>query len=329
MITPYDFNVDQTNPAEPVKTCFIFTGGCGLNVATHLLDLPNVHCFDTCDKNVVPEHRNVNMFLTKGTRGAGKNRAFILPKVRPQVPAMMATIPEADFYVICYSLGGGSGSVLGPLITSALADRGAAFVSFVIGAKESPEVLQNGIDTMKTLEAIAVRKEVPVVIHYTPNVNGQTYEKTNEYVAEHIRRVALLTNQNHNRLDVHDVINWVRYNIKHKELIPQVCELHISDNRSDAESVPEAISIASLYLDPAKEYAFGAGVVRTTGIMKQQDLDITDEQLHFVINSIGVVEVMKSLTDAKIEVTRQQAKFVQRNPLLDPDDVADDDGMVV
>lgn len=322
---PYDFEA----PTTPVKTCLIFAGGCGLNVATHVMDLPNVHCIDTCDKNIVDVHRTGKVFLTQGTRGAGKNRAFILPKVRPQIPTYMATIPEADFYIVCYSLGGGSGSVLGPLITGALADRQAAFVSFVIGAMESPEVLQNDIDTMKSLESIAVRKETPIVINYTPNVNGQTYEYTNSQVAANIRRMVCLTNQNHQRLDVFDVQNWVRFTDKHKNLIPQVCELHISDSRKDAELVPEPIAVASLYLDPAKEFAFGSAIVRTTGIMRADDLDVTEEQLHFVINSVGVVEVMKSISDTKTEVTRQLAKFVQRNPLLDPDDDADEDGMVV
>lgn len=322
---PYDFE----KPAEPVKTCFIFAGGAGLNVATHVTDLSNVFCIDTCDKNIVDAHSRTKVFLTKGTRGAGKNRAFILPKVRPQIPDFMATLPEADFYVVCYSLGGGSGSVLGPLITAALADRQAAFVSFVIGAMESPEVLQNGIDTMKSLESIAVRKATPIVINYTPNVNGQSYEFINGQVAGNIRHLAFLTNQNHGRLDVHDVNNWVRFTDKHKTLIPQVCELHITNNRKDAEAVPEPIAIASLYLDPNKEFAFGTPVVRTAGIMKADDMDMTEEQLHFVINSVGVVEVMKTISDTKIEAVRIQAKFVQRNPLLDPDDVADDDGMVV
>jgi hypothetical protein len=322
---PYDFE----EAATPVKTCLIFAGGCGLNVATHVMDLPNVHCIDTCDKNIVDAHRTGKVFLTQGTRGAGKNRAFILPKVRPQIPTYMATLPEADFYIVCYSLGGGSGSVLGPLITGALADRQAAFVSFVIGAMESPEVLQNDIDTMKSLESIAVRKETPIVINYTPNVNGQTYEYTNSQVAANIRRMVCLTNQNHQRLDVFDVQNWVRFTDKHKNLIPQVCELHISDSRKDAELVPEPIAVASLYLDPSKEFAFGSAIVRTTGIMRPDDLDVTEEQLHFVINSVGVVEVMKSISDTKTEVTRQLAKFVQRNPLLDPDDNADEDGMVV
>lgn len=321
----YDFEA----PVQPVKTCLIFAGGCGLNVATHLVDLPDVHCIDTCDKNIVDVHRKTKVFLTQGTRGAGKNRAFILPKVRPQMSTFMATLPEADFYILCYSLGGGSGSVLGPLITGALAAEGKAFVTFVIGAMESPEVLQNDIDTMKSLESIAVNRATPIVVNYTPNINGQSYEFTNSQVAENIRRVVCLTNQNHGRLDVHDVNNWVRFTDKHKTLIPQVCELHISDNRKDAEAIPEPIAIASLYLDPAKEFAFSSPVVRTSGIMKQDDLSVTEEQLHFVINSVGVVEVMKSISDTKTEVTRQQAKFVQRNPLLDPDDVSDEDGMVV
>ena len=324
-MTPHDFD----EPVTPVKTCLIFAGGAGLNVATHLVDLPNVHCFDTCDKNIVDVHRKAKVFLTKGTRGAGKNRKYILPLIRPQVPAMMASLPDADFYIVCYSLGGGSGSTLGPLITSQLAARGNSFLSFVIGAMESPEVLQNGTDTMKSLEAIAMGKETPIVVNYTPNVNGLTYESVNMGVAENIRRVVCLTNGNHGRLDVHDINNWVRFTDKHKGLSPQVCELHIETSRKDAELIPEPISTASLYLDPAKEFAFGSPVVRTTGIMKGDDLDITDEQMHFVINSVGVVEIMKNIQDSKVEQIRQQSKFVQRNPLLDPDDDVDEDGMVV
>lgn len=219
--------------------------------------------------------------------------------------------------------------MLAPLIIGKLVERGAAFVSFVVGAMESTDVLGNDIDTMKTLESIAVKKQLPIVINYTSNVNGRTFDDINEEIAEKIRKVAFLVNQNHSRLDVHDINNWVRFTDKHNYLIPQVCELHIETARKDAENIPEPISVASLYMDPAKEYAYGTPVVRTTGIMKADDLDATDEQVHFVINSVGVVEIMKSMLDAKQEQTRQQAKFVQRNPIVDPDDDVDDDGMVV
>lgn len=313
----------------PVKTCLIFAGGTGLNIATKLVDLDNIHCFDTCDKNVVDAHRSANVVLTKGTRGAGKNRRMILPAIKSQIPELMATLPEADFYIVVFSMGGGSGSVLAPLIIGKLVERKAAFVSFVIGAMESTDVLGNAVDTMKTLESIAVKKNLPIVVNYTPNVNGRTFDDINDEIADKIRKVVFLTNQNHSRLDVHDINNWVRFTDKHDYLIPQICELHIETARKDAESVPEPISIASLYLDPTREYAYGTPVVRTTGIIKADDLDATDEQIHFVINSVGVVEIMKSMLDAKLEQTRQQAKFVQRNPIVDPDDMVDDDGMVV
>lgn len=324
-MTPYDFE----KPAVPVKTCLIFAGGAGLNVATHVTDLPNVFCIDTCDKNVVDAHRQTKVILTKGTRGAGKNRKYILPLIRNQIADIMHSIPEADFYILCYSMGGGSGSTLAPLITNALADRNASFVSFVVGAQESPEVLQNNIDTMKSLEAIAVRKRLPIVVNYTPNANGVTFDQLNQGIAENIRRVVCLTNQNHRRLDVHDVSNWVRFTDKHSSLMPQVCELHIEVGRKEAEGVPEPIATASLYLDEAKEIAFGDPVVRTVGILKGDDLDVTDEQMHFVINSVGVIEIMKNIQDTKTEQTRKQARYIQRNPLLDSDDDIDEDGMVV
>lgn len=324
-MTPYNFDV----PAGPVKTCLIFAGGAGLNVATELVDLPNVYCIDTCDKNLVDAHKKTNVFLTKGTRGAGKNRKYILPLIRDQIQDFMDTLPEADFYIVVYSLGGGSGSTLAPLITNKLAQKEASFVSFVIGATESPEVLQNDIDTMKSLEAIAMRMKLPLVLNYTPNVSGVTFDAINRGVAENIRRVVCLTNGNHGRLDVHDVSNWVRFTDKHKNLLPQVCELHIETSRKDAESIPEPISTASLYMDASKEFAFGNPVVRTVGIMKEDDTSVMDDQMHFVINSVGIVEIMKGIADTKTEQVRKQAMFVQRNPLLDPDDNIDEDGMVV
>lgn len=324
-MTPYNFE----KPDGPVKTCLIFAGGAGLNVATHLVDLPNVHCIDTCDKNLVDAHKKTKVFLTKGTRGAGKNRKYILPLIRDQIKDFMVTLPDADFYILCYSLGGGSGSTLAPLVTNQLAQRGASFVSFVIGATESPEVLQNDTDTMKSLEAISMRMKLPIVVNYTANVNGVTFDAINRGVAENIRRVICLTNGNHGRLDVHDVSNWVRFTDKHTQLMPQVCELHIETSRKDAESIPEPIATASLYLDESKEFAFGNPVARTVGIMKADDTDVTDDQMHFVINSVGVVEIMKGIADTRTEQVRKQAMFVQRNPLLDPDDNIDDDGMVV
>lgn len=313
----------------PIKTCVITCGGAGMNIAAKLVDLPDVHCFDTCDKNITDAHRNANVFLTKGTRGAGKNRKYILPLIRPQVPEIIAAIPEADFYIVVFSMGGGSGSVLAPLIIGQLADRKASFVSFVIGALETTEVLDNDIDTMKGLEAIALRKKLPIVVNYTPNAAGRTFDDINEEIADKVRKVVCLTNQNHARLDVHDIANWVRFTDKHSNLVPQVCELHIETDRKSASNVPEPIAIASLYLDPAMEYPFGDEIVNTVGIVKGDDLDVTDEQLHFIINSVGVVEIMKSMTDARREAARKQAQFVQRNPLLQPGDEVDDDCMVV
>lgn len=327
MLKPYNFE----EPKMPIKTCIILVGGAGLNLALKLKDVPDVYCIDTCDKNITDGHKGMNVFVTKGTRGGGKNRKYMLDQLRKlnQIQPVIDFIPEADFYILGYGLGGASGSTLAPLITNALADRGAAFVSFVIGATESTEVLDNDRDTLKSLEAISVRKKTPVVINYTPNTSGASFDAINNGIAENINRVVCLTNQRHGRLDFHDVANWVRFTDKHQELLPQICELHIVTSRADAENVPEPISIASLYLDPNKEQNFGANVVRTTGIIDPTDTTATDEQMHFIINTVGVTEIMKNIKDSRIEMGRQQAKFVQRSALVDSDDIVDEDGMVV
>lgn len=316
------------NPTK-LKNRQYFCGGTGMTAGLPFVANEGTAYIDTSDADLVEGHDTDKVFLTEGTRGGGKDRKFILDKVRPQVPKFLERFPAADFNIVCFSLGGASGSTTGPLVIHDLAKKGETVVAVVVGGTESTDVLKNDTDTLKTLEGIAAATGTPIPVVYIENSSGVSFNDINEDVADAINALLVLTSQKHRRLDVMDIENWIRFNRKHPQIAPQLCQLHIFTNRQEAALVQEPISIASLYTDPSKEVSFGTPFARTVGYANPEDPDLVAEQLHFVINTLGIEETVKGLEDLKLVSQRQQQNFRQRAAIIDPDDERTEDGFVV
>lgn len=319
-------NLDEVS-FEKSKVAVYFCGGTGLNIGKNMSDLEADVCFlDTSDRNVTELHDKSKVFLTKNTVGAGKNRAYILPIVRPQIGNVLSRFPAADFNIVVFGTSGGSGNILGSLLVSEMLKANETVI--VVGASgiESTEVVNNSLDAIKTLEGVSMNRGKVVPMVHVINGVGVPYAVTNNEVDFYIRALCDLASQEHERLDVKDIENWVNFTNK-VDIQPQLCELKIFDNRKEASTVNEMLSVASLFTDEAQEVPFGSPFVRTTGIAKKGD--IIADQLHFIINSIGIEEIVKSLEDLKMESHRHQSKYRQRNSTIDIDDSRDEDGFVV
>ncbi len=304
-----------------------FCGGTGLDVGAKFNSKHvSVAYIDTCDKNLTEEHDRANVFLTANTRGAGKNRKFILPIIRPQVPAILSRFPPADFNILVFGTGGGSGSTLAPLLLSQLLKADETVVCVGISGIESTEVLNNAIDTMKTLEGISLAENKNVVLKHLRTSVGVPFSKTDEEACFYLDTLCELASQENQRLDINDINNWINFNNKTGDQA-QLCELSIHTTRQEAAAVPEMISVACLYTDQAQEIPYGSPFVRTTGVSVSDTMPA--EQLHFIINTLGIDEIVKDLNDLKSESHRHQVRYRQRNSTLDIDDQCDDDGFVV
>lgn len=324
-------NVDatfETVQLERQPTAIYFCGGTALNIGVELQDLKAPHCFvDTSDRNLTEKHDKSKVFLTEGTSGAGKNRKFIAPKIRPQINNILNRFPPADFNIVVSSTGGGSGSVIMPLIVSELIKKGETVVVVAISGTESTEVVDNSMNTIKTLEGISLTNGKVIPLVHLQNREGVPFTTINNEAEFYIHALCNLTTQTNERLDLQDVNNWINFNDK-IGMQAQLCELHIFDNRHDANAVNEMISVASLYAEPEMEIAFGSPFVRTTGIMDSDNDELVAEQLHFVINTVGITEIMKELSDIKAEAHRHQSKYRARTALIAADENVDEDGFV-
>lgn len=318
----------QAENFEKGVTRIYYLGGTGLDVASYMqLDSKDVNevYVDTCNKNVTDSHDTANLFITEGTRGAGKDRRAIMPKIRPQIASILQRFPPADFNILVFGTSGGSGSSLAALMLSQMLNAGETVVCVGISGIESTEVLDNSIATLKTLEGIASKSNLPVLLKHIRNSVGVTYQTVDLEVCNYIEALCLLSSQKNSRLDVKDIDNWVKFTRK-VAVAPQLCELTIVNTRQEASAIPEMLSVANLYSDPKQEIPYGTPFVRTTGISNDEILQ--GSELHFVVSTAGIEGIFKDLVDLKAEHHRLQVNFRQRNTVLDIDDDADEDGIV-
>lgn len=333
-------NFDSVNEQlPPVRTMFYFCGGTGFNIGSqwvnHLnrnesvayVDTVDVAFMDTSKANVHPNIPKNTSYFVEDADGAGSDRGYIYPIVRPHIKQFLDRHEPAQFNVVVFSGGGGSGSVIGPLVIAELLAAKIPTVAAMVGTGESLDKANNVIDTMKSLDSISAKANVPIPLVYVENVQSVPYAAIDEQVIEALAQLAILTNQKHERLDSKDVENFIHYHKKSGQ-IPELCRLNIETTRQAASLVQEPIAIASLYDDAKRIANVSAAFYQTTGLLRDE-LQYPYEQIHYVINSVGIDDIMTGLADAKAQLNRVLTTQRGRRAILDVDDSVTDSGIVI
>lgn len=311
------------------KVRFYWCGGTGLNngVQFNPKDTRNVFV-DTGRGNLVDDIPSNQLFITEKTAGAGGDRKYIYPLVKGQIATILDRFEPADFNVVIHSGSGGSGSVLGPLIHGKIKEAGKSVISVVvIDTDDNNKAIQNVQDTNKSYEGIGASLGLPPIIFPVYNKAGVSFNEINNEVIYAVESLAILGSQQNHRIDLKDVLNWSNYSSQ-SGTQPCLSALYIEARRADANTIKEPLAVISLYENPADEIPFGAAYSRKAGFSEKGVLGKT-QQLHFVINTVGIDELVHLMDEAKVAVTRKLSQYHGRRSHVDVDDDLQPDGMVV
>lgn len=323
---------------QKAKQRVIFCGGTGMNIGGDPIfkDDPRCVYLDTSNQNLNSNTNEDNSYVIevdtssndvhrRRATGAGGDREFIYPHVVPHIPSIMHNFGNADFYVVVFSMSGGSGSVIGPLVMSHLLQQGESVIGVVVRSLDDAVTIKNSWGTLKSFEGIAHLTHLPPVVAFHNNVAGVPQTEINQHAIQTIQDILFLTSQEHDRLDLMDVVNWVQFTKKH-HLPAQLLELQIFDNRSEAAAVLEPLSVASLYADENKIVPFGSPLTVRTGIINDAEAN-PDDQLHFVINAVGIETISKDIEKARENMAQVKARMTRRASLISVDDKTTNTGL--
>lgn len=186
------------------------TGGCGINLTRPFANdarLSKVGFFDTSTTN---SRVGEMVFLVTDGSGSGSHRAENareIEKVIPQIDEQYTG--TGDVAIVCFSLSGGSGSVLGPLMLREYARKGMRVIAVCVADTSSVIASKNTYNTLKTLASIANNNNLVIPTILLSNDEAESRGRVDTQAMILMDSVIALLTAEVYEVDRNDRLNWV------------------------------------------------------------------------------------------------------------------------
>lgn len=311
-------------------------GGAGINIAS-FYDKPgestqpftsnfDVAMIDTSRSNLNDTIPDEHIAILPNMDGSGKIRAENAAAISDNIRQLIAKYPPRDMSVVVFSASGGSGSVIGPLMTRELLTQGLPVVVIVIGSSESFITTNNTVKTLKTLEAIAEQTGKPVVMFYRHN-DGPNRDNIDAELYEIIAILSFFCSGLIKELDSEDILNFLQFD-KHTPIRPCLAELHLrlTADAKDWEGL-SPIAVASILENTASP---AIPIIPEYHCSGYAELNIkTAKDIHLVIDAETARLAAKKTQDVFEELSRRRETRQQPTSLLSDKDKVNDNGLVL
>lgn len=228
-------------------------GGCGTNIVRLARDevkhLADIRILDTSYANLRTNELDMAHVITENKSGAGKIRGEHLHSINQYISGLPnEDLVSTDITVLVFALGGGTGSVVGPIAIKEIGRRkGTIPVAFIVVDTISEKDVENTYKTLQSLENICKEHNIylPVVL-FDNSVGKEVVNKAmRKQLIDLVNLVTLPTIET----DRNDRKNWLDGN-KTSKAGPGLKPLHIvSGNEiSDIEATGEIWRFDSNYI---------------------------------------------------------------------------------
>lgn len=311
-------------------------GGMGVNLVSDLLAgegqvgfATTKTCFiDTSKANLQNKGLNEDdVYLFEGIDGSGKERALNYEDIDRQAKAVLQKFKPTDLNIIVHSGGGGSGSVIGPVLVSELKEHGHQVIVVMVGSTDTRIEIENTIKTLKSYEAIANDLNSPVVTHYLENSAEHSRTKVNKMARSAVSLLCGLYSGQHEELDSADLKNWLDF-LKFQGGHGELSSLNFSTGNSDLSTAGTIASVATLATPDMSTRLHPTPAYQATGYVpevwrpgvKDSLQVITTEPIHFLISTDFITGAEQRLKGMLKDVDEAYASRVSRRSILDKGD---------
>lgn len=200
---------DAANPSA-VSVTIAGCGGCGINLVRAFKSdsrPSRILFFDTSMTNSRPGE---SVFIVTNGSGSGSNRAENVRDIERVIPQLSdVEVGKSDVAIVVFSLGGGSGSVIGPLLIRDYARRGMRVIGVAVADTSHLVGAKNTLNTLKTLTAIAKNNELylPMIILSNDHASSRGQVDHNAVTLMN-DLVDILTSPVY-EVDRNDRLNWI------------------------------------------------------------------------------------------------------------------------
>lgn len=236
--------------------------GCG-GAGTNMLRKYMAEAFDYEGIEVLPTYIDTSRsnlpagvdpsicYLYEGVDGSGKVRRENYEKISASIGDILVRHPAGDLNIVLSSASGGSGSIIGSEIATALYEREQNVVVILVGSIASNIEAENTKKTLLTYAGIADSTGVPVVMSYHQNDNQSPPSMVDDLVNGDLVLLTALIGISafDSGLDSADMTHWLNFS-KTTGNPAQLASLRIVTNNADFSEMVTAngtpISVATV-----------------------------------------------------------------------------------
>lgn len=320
-------------------------GGAGINIAQtyeNIDDNIEIIYVDTSHSNFPPGAKNCEI-IEDALTGSGKVRSDNATSIIASIPNILIKYKPAKYNIVIFSLGGGSGSVIGPLLLKELNVNGANddyrstnFGACVVSA-ESIKASINSEKTLSTLSNIAAKTGIPIIIYGSMLHSINERNSVDADIRKIITHLRTLFIADGSEIDENDIYNAFRYQ-RYTDYDPGLNLLAINDYSNlgiRSGSVP--ISAIEIFCGSPKQRITDKIDYLTTGkfIGDSEDFQtafpLADNGIiSFAIYPIGASEAVNKLNrDVAEHAAKARERQASSRITLGKKDQVDDSGLVL
>lgn len=310
-------------------------GGAGLNIvsgvkwnnaAENTAEVKTTY-IDTSKSNIKPSMDASDVYVLPNLDGSGKIRSENHEEIANVIKEILVKHKPQDFNVVVFSLSGGSGSVIGPLLVSEMLNRNIPVIAMCIGTDESVLTANNTLKTLKSLDAIAKKNKKALNVIYQHNERGISRGVVDGRIEGYLCGLAYLVSGKNHELDSQDLTNWLDFT-RTTSLGPQLGLLEVYSNGDDVlANHKNPVSVASLYIS---KDIHGLTVVPEYHCAGYTDLSVAEvDQLHFVIDVQSIPAIARRIEDTLAAQKEVADSRPQQGSLVSNKDTIEGSGLVL
>jgi hypothetical protein len=201
-----------------MKCTIIGCGGAGINIARRFMGKNeegfaqlDAYFVDTSRSNLTKDVASDRVYLFEGLDGSGKLRVANYDTIAERSKEMLQAIKPQGLVVLVHSAGGGSGSVIGPVIASELLKKEVMLVVACVGSSDSRIEAENTIKTLKSYAVMAERHKTPVNMIYAENSAELKRGAVDKTLETNIVLLSLFFSGENREIDTSDLRNFLNY----------------------------------------------------------------------------------------------------------------------
>jgi len=338
-------NTSTAKVAGAPTTRIYGCGGAGINAVNRFIQsgqgsilgtIDGSYAFlDTSRANLPSDADESKVYVPNDTKGSGKKRGENYDAIKASFKDILLKQEPGEYNIVVFSLSGGSGSVIGPVIMAELLARKLPTVAVVIASTESGKETLNTIDTLLSLDGIRKARKLPVVMCYAENEESRTFAEVDQEVTKYITALTMLFNNVNTEMDFKDLRHLVQFNDV-VDVEASLCTLdffsqdQLEENR---DTLGSPVAVASLYRtrDDRKPLRLGHDY-NAVGVLSTEFYDkdnVKLDQVHYLINTDTIEPLFKRLKSVQAENKSKADARTTRSAIASDADGADDLGMVI